>query len=422
MLIYNLFPLLAGTFSKWNDHFIRAKEMGFDWLFINPIQKPGKSGSLYSVSDYFSINPLFVEKSTAVDSEQQVRDVVTQANNCGLQVMIDLVINHCAIDSKTVTEHPDWFIRDKQGRVQNPFCYENDKKVEWTDLAQFDYSTTNYDGLLDHFVKIIDHLVSLGFKGFRCDAAYKIPVTFWQRLIKITREHNQGIVFAAETLGCTADQTRETAGAGFDYFFNSSKWWDFQSNWLLAQYNLTRDICLSISFPESHDTRRLCEELNGNVNGLKQRYLFAALFSAGVLMPVGYEFGFRKQLNVVNTTPSDWEQQTGIDLQYFIKQVNSIKNQYMIFQENSPTVFLSNRNPNILLMWKASIASAEESLLILNTDISNRQIFYANDLRDYIQSGSPLMDISPEGKMDYISHPFHYELGPGQGIVLITTR
>ena len=95
--------------------------------------------------------------------------------------------------------------------------------------------------------------------------------------------------------------------------FNSSKYWNFQDWWLITQYNLIRETVRSISFAESHDTPRLCEEFNGNLAGVKQRYLFSALFSAGVMMPMGFEYGFRKPLNVVSTTPADWEN-TGIDL------------------------------------------------------------------------------------------------------------
>jgi len=61
MILYNLFPLLAGPMSKWGEHFARAAGMGFDWVFINPIQKPGSSGSIYSIADYFQINPALLE-------------------------------------------------------------------------------------------------------------------------------------------------------------------------------------------------------------------------------------------------------------------------------------------------------------------------------------------------------------------------
>src|ERR1035441_7282450 len=100
---------------------------------------------------------------------------------------------------------------------------------------------------------------------------------------------------------------------GFDYILNSSKWWNFQSAWLLAQYQLTREVTSSISFPEDHDTDRLFQEMNGNIAGLKQRCLFASFFSSGSLIPIGFEFGFRKRLHVVQTRPEDWET-TNVDL------------------------------------------------------------------------------------------------------------
>ena len=68
-----------------------------------------------------------------------------------------------------------------------------------------------------------------------------------------------------------------------------------------------RRVAPSISFPESHDTARLAAETGGDEAVQRQRYAFAAAFSAGVMMPIGYEFGFRRQVNVVETMPSDWE-------------------------------------------------------------------------------------------------------------------
>ncbi len=227
--------------------------------------------------------------------------------------------------------------------------------------------------------------------------------------------------FFAETLGNPPDLTRKTAIAGFDYIFNSSKWWDFGSHWLMKQYALTRDIAPSVSFPESHDTVRLCDELHGNIEGVKQRYLFSALFSGGVMMPMGFEFGFHKRLHVVKTKPEDWED-TGIDLTSFIARVNRIKTEHIIFQEDAPTEMLHHENPNVLLMWKASTHTREESLAIINKDISHSQHFSAENLQKYLQAGAALIDISPEDPMDYIPAPFSYDLAPGRGIVLITQR
>ena len=143
---------------------------------------------------------------------------------------------------------------------------------------------------------------------------------------------------------------------------------------MIEQYNLIRETTRSISFPESHDTPRLCQEMNGNLAGLKQRYLFAALFSAGVMMPIGFEFGFRKPLHVVNTTPADWEK-TDVDLTSFIAKVNAVKKGHSVFHEESPTSIFPCQNPNVLLMWKASAKHKDEALLILNKDPHQHQEF-----------------------------------------------
>jgi starch synthase (maltosyl-transferring) len=422
MIIYNLFPLLAGKFTEWERHLKRASEMGFTWVFVNPIQLPGSSGSIYAIKDYFSLNPLLVDEKSKRSAIDQVKDMTKAAGKLGLNTMVDLVINHCSVDSALIKSHPGWFAREPNGRMAHPFADENGKKVVWKDLAKFDHrNKKDREGLFRFFVDVVKFLAGLGFKGFRCDAAYQVPRSLWERLIRESKKQFPDLVFFAETLGTTPDLTRKTAEAGFNYIFNSSKWWDFESKWLMQQYNLTREIAPSISFPESHDTVRLCEELDGNVDGLKQRYLFSAVFSAGIMMPIGFEFGFRKKLHVVKTRPSDWEE-TGINLSSFIAAVNRMKAGYVMFQEDAPTEILSDQNPRVLFMWRASTHTQEESLIILNKDIHNRQHFYEKDMKECLQAGAPLLDISPEYELDYIPKPFSYDLQPGQGIILITSR
>jgi starch synthase (maltosyl-transferring) len=128
----------------------------------------------------------------------------------------------------------------------------------------------------------------------------------------------------AETLGCRLEEIEALAKAGFDYFYNSSKWWDFVEPWCLEQHARFRSVAPSISFPESHDTSRLAAESGGSEAVQRQRFVFAALFSEGVQMTVGYEFGFRRQPHVIDTQPPDWET-ASFDLTPVIRQVNALK-------------------------------------------------------------------------------------------------
>jgi starch synthase (maltosyl-transferring) len=421
MRIYNLFPRLAGHFDAWEPHLSRAAKMGFDWVFVNPIQRTGGSNSLYAISDYFDINPDFVDPKSKLTAIEQARAALTQAHALGLKVMIDLVINHCAEDSEIVRKHPDWFQREGGG-VAHPFCIENGQKVVWGDLAKFDHQRAfDKSGLYEYLVETIEFLISLGFDGFRCDAAYQVPVKLWQRLIHDTHKKHPQLSFVAETLGCTADQTRETSTGGFDHVFNSSKWWDFRGTWLLEQYNLTREIVPSIGFPESHDTERLYTEMNGNEAAIKQQILFTALFASGFMLPMGCEFGFTKRMHVVNSRPSDWEE-TRLDLTEFITRINALKREYQIFAEECPMQRIDIDNREVLMLWKGSVRSREEALILLNIDKYSRQQVWFESLGHYVQSGAALHCVSPDNPMEHIATPFHYELRPGEAIVLVTKR
>jgi starch synthase (maltosyl-transferring) len=424
MKIYNLFPLLAGPFDQWAPHLERAASMGFDWVFVNPIQRLGRSGSLYSIADYFAINPALLNSSAKCKPDEQVRAMAAEAKKNGLSLMIDLVINHCAEDSPLVKSHPDWFVRE-HGRVSHPFCIEeNGNKVVWRDLAQFDHQRAlqhadDTNGLLAYCVRMVEYLIGLGFRGFRCDAAYQIKTEFWQRLIARVRSQYPDTLFIAETLGCTPAATRDTASAGFDAIFNSAKWWDFHGDWLLEQYELTRQITPSIGFPESHDTRRMFDEFEGNVDALRQRYLFTALFASGVMMPMGFEYGFRKRLDVVSTTPDDWEQ-PNTDITGFIGQVNAIKSQAPVFAGEGRIDRLPYPDQAVLLLRKHAIDGPGQALLVLNKDPWTRQRFYTDDLKNLIQSSAPLRDLSPDWPMDHLPAPFEFWLGPGMARVLVS--
>jgi starch synthase (maltosyl-transferring) len=423
MKIYNLFPLLAGEFKHWDKHIERAASMGFDWIFVNPLQQPGKSGSLYSIADYFRLNPMFVDAESQKTPEAQLKEMIQHAEkNHGVRFMIDLVINHCAADSKLLKEHPQWFVTDAHGKPVHPSCMEDGHEVVWRDLARFDHAhSRDPQGLYRFFYSIVEHFIALGFKGFRCDAAYQIPGELWKKLIHDVKALYPEIVFIAETLGCSPEQSKQTAQTGFDYIFNSSKWWDFCSPWLLEQYQSTRDCVPSISFPESHDTGRLYQESSCNTEALKQRYLFAAVFSAGVMMPMGYEFGFKKPLHVVQTRPRDWEA-TDVDLTGFIRTVNDFKSAYKVFQEEGPISILGHEHEPTLFFRKASNCARQEALIILNKDAWHKQHFYADNLYQFVRSGAPLVDVSTEYTLEYIPTPYEFELNPGTARVLVAAR
>jgi len=314
--------------ASWPEHAARAADMGFNWLYINSIHYPGFSGSLYAAKHHYRINPEFLSPAAEEDDLALLERTLQAFQDLGLWSMMDLVINHTSRDCPLIQEHPTWYVHNQHGEIVSPFARHPDdpeKVTVWGDLAEIDNEgSSDREGLWAYWAELIKRYLRLGFKGFRCDAAYKVPAELWRYLVEEAINIAPEAMFFAETLGCTEEEALALHGAGLHYFFNSSKWWDFEQPWCLKQHKKFGKISPSISFPESHDTTRLAGDTGGDEAVQRQRYAFAAFFSAGLMMPVGYEFGFRRKLDVVSTAPAHWEP-ASFDLRAFIRRVNELK-------------------------------------------------------------------------------------------------
>jgi starch synthase (maltosyl-transferring) len=176
MIVYNLFPLLAGPFPGWVPHIERAAAMGFDWVFANPVQRPGASGSIYSIADYFRAQPgadRAKRSSVGRGSAEIGSSGGSGSGTAGdgrsgdrpLRGRLWIGERGSRVDC-----------RGFRGAVIHPSCERDGSTVVWTDLAQLDHrGTADPEGLYQYCPAVIRYLLGLGFDGFRCDAAYGVP-------------------------------------------------------------------------------------------------------------------------------------------------------------------------------------------------------------------------------------------------------
>jgi starch synthase (maltosyl-transferring) len=411
--IYNLFPKLVGPVERWIEHLPRIAAMGFDWVYLNPFHETGFSGSLYAVKDHYRLNPIFRSEAKAGDDDL-LRGFVEAAGRHGIAVMMDLVVNHTARDAKLAREHPQWFAHEADGSVRSPRAVDPDDPdnvTVWTDLAELDYAPRpERAGIVAYFAGVVRHYAQLGFRGFRCDAAYKVPGDVWGELIAAARPIRPDSLFAAETLGCRIEEVEQLGSAGFDFLFNSAKWWDFREDWLLEQYDRFRHIAPSIAFPESHDTPRLVSELGDRpaeelAAEYRFRYLFSAFFSSGVMMPIGYEFGFSKALDVVTTSPEDWELPR-FDLSAFIAQANATKASIpALNQEGAERRFTRAGAMPVGLLRDAS-AGSSYALALLNPDAAAPAVISGEDLSKALDGHGTPLDVTPAVEQRAVIAPY----------------
>ncbi len=423
--IYNIFPPLLGKIINWESHIERIQKMKFDWIYINPINEVGFSGSLYSIKNYFKLNPIFAENEEDQNNWHSFRQFIEKCHSMNIKIMIDLVINHTAVDA--VKDHEMWYkkkwaVINKLSNKVEMFFNEDDKPtikeypekdfeikwqvanayainpqnskdiVIWGDLVEIDFNSPAKQEILTFFKKFLDFNLNMGIDGFRCDAAYQIAPEIWNELIRHIKNQNPDIMFWAETLGATMKQYRDICDAGFDYITTSAKWWDFTNPWCIDQYNEFRKFSPAISFPENHDTHRLAAETNKKKELQIFRYLFSAFFSKGVMITLGYEFGFIKKTHVVETKPSDWEE-ANFDITKEIEQINNFKEKYYCLNEDGELFQFNFRNLGILFLRKTSIDGYQQILLINNKDWNNEQQIYITDLRHYFDYSADIYQL-----------------------------
>lgn len=161
-----------GTLNAFAKHLDRLKEMGVQtvWFMpINPISKVDRKGSLgsyYAVSDYTALNPEF---GTMEDFKQVVQSI----HKKGMKVIIDWVPNHTGADHRWLTEQPDFFVKDSTGKAA--------MAVDWADTRQLNYKNPV---MQDSMIAAMKYWVSnTDIDGFRCDVAWNVPASFWQKCI-----------------------------------------------------------------------------------------------------------------------------------------------------------------------------------------------------------------------------------------------
>ncbi|MCI9638346.1 MAG: alpha-glucosidase [Hungatella sp.] len=82
------------------------RELGVDVIWLSPVYASPNADNGYDISDYYGISPEY-------GSMEDMKALILECENCGIRVIMDLVVNH------TSDEHP-WFVEAKKSR-DNPY-------------------------------------------------------------------------------------------------------------------------------------------------------------------------------------------------------------------------------------------------------------------------------------------------------------
>jgi len=160
-----------GTFSAFEKHLPKLRDMGVGIVWLMPIHPIGKEkrkgtlGSYYAVKDYKGINSNF-------GSAKDFKSLVTKAHELGMYVIIDWVANHTAWDHSWTKTNKDFYTLDSLGNFVLP-----DKG--WTDVIDLNY---NNKEMWSFMIEALKYWVEeFDIDGYRCDVAAMVPREFWYK-------------------------------------------------------------------------------------------------------------------------------------------------------------------------------------------------------------------------------------------------
>lgn len=350
----------AGTINAVTERLDDIKALGTNVVYLMPIYPIGEErsagglGSPYSVKNYKTVNSEF-------GSLEDLQNLVEQAHNRDMAVVLDWVANHTSWDNDWITEHPEYYETDEEGNIIAP------PDTGWNDVAQLNFE--NQD-LQNAMIDAMSYWVyNTNIDGFRCDAADFVPERFWTKAVtEIDAIKNQEMLMFAE-----GGEQRHFR-SGFDYIFGfnffetlkrihegdpateiqTAHTQEYQNiynkNKRVVRYTTNHDVNLSDGTPL---------ELFGGNEGALATFVVAANMKSVPMIYNGQEIGYEQRLEFFTKTPIDWSQADENVLQNY-KQIIDFRKNSDAVQNGEYTGYSSD---NIVAF---TMKSENETVLILS--------------------------------------------------------
>lgn len=268
----------------WLDH---AIDLGASGIALGPVFASRTHG--YDTTDHYRIDP-------RLGDDADFDRLIDEAHRRGLRVLLDGVFNHVGTDFpryRDAVEGRDalaalWF-RGRPGRFH-------------TFEGHGDLITLNHrnPAVADYTVDVMKHWLDRGADGWRLDAAYAVPESFWAQVLPRVRAGHPDAWFVAEVIH--GDYPGFVAASGVDSVTQYELWkavWSslndgnfHELDWALQRHNTFQDTFAPLTFVGNHDATRIASRLEHPDH---LGHALVLLFTTGGVPSVyaGDELGYR---------------------------------------------------------------------------------------------------------------------------------
>jgi cyclomaltodextrinase len=250
-----------GRLVDWLDY---AVELGASGLALGPVFASDTHG--YDTVDPFRIDP-------RLGDDADFDALVAAAHDRGLRLLLDGVFNHVGrgfpafqqvLAEGATAPAASWFrLRWPRGADAEP---DYDTFEGHPGLVALDHDEP---AVADHVVAVMNHWLDRGADGWRLDAAYAVPRSFWARVVPRVRAAHPDAYLVGEVIH--GDYTGFVAETGIDSVTQYELWkaiWSslndgnlFELSWALERHaELLADFA-PLTFVGNHDVTRIASRL-----------------------------------------------------------------------------------------------------------------------------------------------------------------
>jgi starch synthase (maltosyl-transferring) len=390
---YELFPRSCskepdrhGTFEDCERLLPVIVSMGFDILYLPPVHPIGRMNRK-GKNNVLENNPDDVGSPWAIGSKEgghkaihpqlgTIEDferLIMKAKDHGIEVAMDLAFQ-CSPDHPYMKGHPEWFRWRPDGTVQ--FAENPPKKYE--DIIPLNFETEKWKELWEELKSIVLFWIEKGVRIFRVDNPHTKPFSFWEWLIKESKEKSPDVIFLSEAFTRPKVMYR-LAKIGFTQSYTYFSWRNTKRELIEYLTELTktevREYLRPNFWPNTPDI--LPEHLQyGGRSAFMIRLVLAATLSSnyGMYGPA-FELcvneaipGKEEYLHSEKYEIKHWERDKPGSLQDFIARVNRIRKENAALQTTWNLRFYEVDNETLLFCGKATHDLSNIILIVVNLD------------------------------------------------------
>lgn len=317
--------------------------IGINGIYLTPIFA-SPTAHKYDTIDYFTIDPWF-------GSLNDLKTLVNKAHDLGFKIMLDAVFNHTGrhffafedvLKHKEASAYKDWF----HITSFEPFEYETFASSKNMPKINMHNKETR-----DYFVSVATYWVKeADIDGWRFDVANEIDMTFLKEVHTQTRLIKPDIYLLGEIWhDATPWLNNEvfdgvmnypTGRAILEFAHGSLDALTFTQRYLKTQHALHPNILENMfTLLDSHDTPRLLNQLNHNINSVKLALTLLFLSTGSICIYYGTETLLDGAHDPDNRRPMPWNQ-LNEDFMEFVATLSKIRKEYASMTSAHSFVFV----------------------------------------------------------------------------------